>query len=201
MRPQRSTAVADRGCGSRGRQRPPGGRPRQATPWAWVAPTTSRIVRQVCRAGAVVAPLPRVARMTSIYTYIAYAAWALILIVWIPGYFSSRRAVRIDRPLLQMATTSLIALAFLLLFQRRSTGLLGSRLSEAPAAVALFADVVCVGATLFAIWARLTLGRNWSGAMASLGENHELVQSGPYRYVRHPIYTGFLLAMLATAVT
>jgi len=139
--------------------------------------------------------------MTSIYTYIAYAAWALILIVWIPGYFSSRRAVRIDRPLLQAATTSLIALAFLLLFQRRSTGLLGMRLSAAPAAVALVADLVCVGACLFAIWARLTLGRNWSGAMASLGEDHELVQSGPYRYVRHPIYTGFLLAMLATAVT
>jgi protein-S-isoprenylcysteine O-methyltransferase Ste14 len=139
--------------------------------------------------------------MTSIYTYIAYAAWVLILIVWIPGYFSSRKAARIDRPLLQAATTSLIALAFLLLFQRRSTGLLGVRLSAAPAAVALLADIVCVAACLFAIWARLTLGRNWSGAMASLGEDHELVQAGPYRYVRHPIYTGFLLAMLGTAIT
>src|SRR5262245_58501705 len=139
--------------------------------------------------------------MTSMHTHIAYAAWALILIVWIPGFFISRRAVRIDRPLLQVATTSLIALAFLLLFQRRSTGLLASRLGEAPVAVALFADLVCIAACLFAIWARLSLGRNWSGAMAALGEDHELVQSGPYRYVRHPIYAGFLLAMLATAVT
>ncbi len=139
--------------------------------------------------------------MTSIYTYIAYAAWVLVLIVWIPGYFSSRRALRIDRPLLQVATTALIALAFGLLFWRKTAGLLGTRISDAPAAVALLADVVCCAAVLFAIWARLTLGRNWSGALASVGEGHELVRSGPYHYVRHPIYTGFLLAMLATAVT
>ncbi len=49
----------------------------------------------------------------------------------------------------------------------------------------------------FAIWARMHLGRNWSPAPA-LKENHELVTSGPYAYVRHPIYTGILAAMLGT---
>ena len=139
--------------------------------------------------------------MTSTYTSIAYAAWVLVLLIWIPGYFTSRKAVRVEKPLLQVATTSLIALAFALLFLRRLPGALGGRISEAPVAVALLADLVCLGGVLFAIWARLTLGRNWSGALASLGHNHELVRSGPYRYVRHPIYAGFLVAMLATAVT
>ncbi|HJZ29769.1 MAG TPA: isoprenylcysteine carboxylmethyltransferase family protein [Hyphomicrobiaceae bacterium] len=139
--------------------------------------------------------------MTSTYTAVAYAAWGLVLLVWIPSYFISRRAVRIDQPLLQVATTALIVLAFALLFQRRAPGPLSQRISEAPAPLALVADIVCVGALLFAIWARVSLGRNWSGALASVGENHELVRSGPYRYVRHPIYAGFLLAIIATAIT
>jgi protein-S-isoprenylcysteine O-methyltransferase Ste14 len=139
--------------------------------------------------------------MTSPYTLVAYAGWALILLVWIPSYFNSRRAVRHTKPLQQVVATSLIALAFFLLFQRRTSPLLGMQLGEAPAPVALLAAVACLAGVGFAIWARLTLGRNWSGALASVGENHELVVEGPYRYVRHPIYAGFLVAMLATAIT
>jgi protein-S-isoprenylcysteine O-methyltransferase Ste14 len=45
----------------------------------------------------------------------------------------------------------------------------------------------------FAIWARLHLGRNWS-ARPTMKVGHELVTSGPYRIVRHPIYTGLLMA-------
>jgi protein-S-isoprenylcysteine O-methyltransferase Ste14 len=139
--------------------------------------------------------------MTSTYTVIAYAAWGLILLVWIPSYFMTRKAVRRGQPLLQVLATSLIALAFFLLFQRRWGGPLGLRLTEVPAPVALIANLVCFAAAGFAIWSRLTLGRNWSGALASVGENHELVVRGPYRFVRHPIYAGFLAAMLATAIT
>jgi protein-S-isoprenylcysteine O-methyltransferase Ste14 len=50
---------------------------------------------------------------------------------------------------------------------------------------------------LLAVWARRLLGRNWSGRI-TLKVEHELVRSGPYRVVRHPIYTG-LLAMYAGA--
>jgi protein-S-isoprenylcysteine O-methyltransferase Ste14 len=51
----------------------------------------------------------------------------------------------------------------------------------------------------FAIWARVHLGRNWGMPMTSKAEP-ELVTSGPYRLVRHPIYTGILAAMLGTAL-
>ena len=50
-----------------------------------------------------------------------------------------------------------------------------------------------------AVWARTHLGRNWSGTV-TVKEDHELVRSGPYAIVRHPIYTGLLLAMLGTAI-
>jgi protein-S-isoprenylcysteine O-methyltransferase Ste14 len=62
----------------------------------------------------------------------------------------------------------------------------------------------CLGTLLvaaglgFTIWARLILGRNWSGVV-TLKEEHALIRSGPYRVVRHPIYTGLLLALAGTA--
>jgi len=52
----------------------------------------------------------------------------------------------------------------------------------------------------FAIWARVNLGRNWSSRPA-VKEHHEFVMTGPYAYVRHPIYSGIMLAALGTAFT
>jgi protein-S-isoprenylcysteine O-methyltransferase Ste14 len=51
-----------------------------------------------------------------------------------------------------------------------------------------------------AIWARRHLGRNWSGAVR-IGVDHELVRTGPYRLVRHPIYTAMLGMFLGTAIS
>jgi len=50
------------------------------------------------------------------------------------------------------------------------------------------------------IWARKILGDNWN-AQPSVKENHALIQAGPYKIVRHPIYTGILIAVLGTAIT
>jgi protein-S-isoprenylcysteine O-methyltransferase Ste14 len=54
------------------------------------------------------------------------------------------------------------------------------------------------GSILLAVWARRHLGRNWSGAIATKA-GHQLVRTGPYRSVRHPIYTGMLGMFLGTA--
>ncbi|HXX13827.1 MAG TPA: isoprenylcysteine carboxylmethyltransferase family protein [Candidatus Eremiobacteraceae bacterium] len=52
---------------------------------------------------------------------------------------------------------------------------------------------------LFSVWARVHLGKNWSQAV-TLKQDHELITTGPYALVRHPIYTGLLLAVLGTAI-
>ena len=52
---------------------------------------------------------------------------------------------------------------------------------------------------LFALWARAYLGRNWSGAV-TVKVDHQLICSGPYRWVRHPIYSGIILAFIGTAI-
>jgi protein-S-isoprenylcysteine O-methyltransferase Ste14 len=49
------------------------------------------------------------------------------------------------------------------------------------------------------IWARVSLGTNWSG-MVTLKNNHELIRNGPYRRIRHPIYTGILVGVIGTAL-
>lgn len=58
--------------------------------------------------------------------------------------------------------------------------------------------VTCIG-ILYAIWARLTLGSNWSGR-PMVKQGHELIMRGPYALTRHPIYTGLLLAAVGTAI-
>jgi protein-S-isoprenylcysteine O-methyltransferase Ste14 len=55
--------------------------------------------------------------------------------------------------------------------------------------------VLAWAGVLFAIWARVILGRNWS-ATVTLKQSHDLIQSGPYRWVRHPIYSGMLLSFI-----
>ncbi|WP_210236358.1 MULTISPECIES: isoprenylcysteine carboxylmethyltransferase family protein [unclassified Mesorhizobium] len=59
--------------------------------------------------------------------------------------------------------------------------------------------LMTVAGMLFLVWARQSLGRNWSQTV-SAKQGHELVTSGPYRYVRHPMYTGGLLAGIGSAV-
>ncbi|HTB98677.1 MAG TPA: isoprenylcysteine carboxylmethyltransferase family protein [Terracidiphilus sp.] len=58
---------------------------------------------------------------------------------------------------------------------------------------------ITIGGLSFAVWARVHLGRNWSQAVM-IKQDHELITTGPYRFVRHPIYTGILTGFLGVAV-
>jgi protein-S-isoprenylcysteine O-methyltransferase Ste14 len=58
---------------------------------------------------------------------------------------------------------------------------------------------VTVSGLLFAVWAREHLGRNWS-SQVSIKQDHELITTGPYAVVRHPIYTGILVGFLGLAI-
>jgi protein-S-isoprenylcysteine O-methyltransferase Ste14 len=65
--------------------------------------------------------------------------------------------------------------------------------------IATIGFIVFIIGLLTAVWARLCLGKNW-GMPMSQKQSPELVTSGPYNYIRHPIYTGILLGMFGTAV-
>jgi protein-S-isoprenylcysteine O-methyltransferase Ste14 len=61
------------------------------------------------------------------------------------------------------------------------------------------ADAVSFLGLIVAIWARTVLGGNWSPGVA-FKERHELIERGPYRYVRHPLYSGILLLAVGLAI-
>jgi protein-S-isoprenylcysteine O-methyltransferase Ste14 len=74
----------------------------------------------------------------------------------------------------------------------------GSLAVHSVALEAIGAAVFACGIAI-AIWARVHLGRNWGMPMTEKAEP-ELVTSGPYRFVRHPIYSGLLVGVLGTAI-
>jgi protein-S-isoprenylcysteine O-methyltransferase len=139
--------------------------------------------------------------VSSIYTAIAYGSWLVLGLVWLPGYFTSKRTVGRPERGKQVVALVFICAGFGLVFNHSSLGsFFGMRVTGQtglPGQIGLALDLLGV---LFAIWARFTLGRNWSNVIA-LKEKHELVQAGPYSVVRHPIYAGMSLAVLGTAMT
>jgi len=93
-----------------------------------------------------------------------------------------------------------LVLGLTLLFNSRAHySWLGTRFAPDTTALALSGVVLTVAGVAFAMWSRFVLGENWSSAV-SIRKNHELIRIGPYRTVRHPIYTGMLMGLLGTAL-
>ena len=88
---------------------------------------------------------------------------------------------------------------FLLFRGHRLPHLLNLEVIPHTDAILAAAAILCVCGLGFCVWARVVLGRNWSGTV-TLKEDHELIVRGPYRLVRHPIYTGILAMLIATAI-
>jgi protein-S-isoprenylcysteine O-methyltransferase Ste14 len=93
-----------------------------------------------------------------------------------------------------------LLLAFWLLSTKRAPGaFLNERLFPwAPWEFWVAASLTVAG-ILFTVWARVHLGGNWSG-IVTIKHGHELIANGPYAIVRHPIYTGLLVAFIGSAM-
>ncbi len=78
------------------------------------------------------------------------------------------------------------------------SALSGRFLARTPAAFWIGAALTVLGLSL-SVWARRHIGGNWSGTV-TVKRDHELIVTGPYARVRHPIYSGLLLALLGTAI-
>jgi protein-S-isoprenylcysteine O-methyltransferase Ste14 len=92
-----------------------------------------------------------------------------------------------------------LVVAFGLLVSPSMPGWLGAQwIEQRWSLLAVGAGLVAAG-LLLSVWARALLGGNWSGTV-TVKQGHEIVRSGPYRWIRHPIYTGLLLAFCGSAL-
>src|SRR5215475_10317515 len=125
-------------------------------------------------------------------------------IAWALYWWASSRDVKTTKREESMASRAahVIPLGFavwMIAAHRLPGNFLGERFVPlAPLTMMLGVALVAAGLA-FSVWARIRLGRNWS-ATVTLKQDHELVRSGPYRLVRHPIYTGILVAFAGSAL-
>jgi protein-S-isoprenylcysteine O-methyltransferase Ste14 len=120
------------------------------------------------------------------------AIWIVFWIYWLISAVSAKKgsgAVRSRVPRLIIVVILVVLLRVLKL---------GS-VSVNSVALEVVGSILFLAGLGLAVWARVYLGRNWGMPMTQKDEP-ELVTSGPYRYVRHPIYSGILLAMLGSAL-
>ena len=125
--------------------------------------------------------------------------WLAWVISWVAASFWSGRTKSHVRTLNSWVYCLPILIGAILL-SPWGTGALGEKTLYDPGDVGtyLLAAVLLVGIS-FTWWARIHLGRFWSNAITHK-EGHNIIDSGPYGLVRHPIYTGLILGILATGI-
>jgi protein-S-isoprenylcysteine O-methyltransferase Ste14 len=126
--------------------------------------------------------------------------WTVFWVLWIlPAVFGKRTIRRQSRGSRILQLILLLAAYVLIVDSGRDWGFLNLRVVRAGTTATTAGYALLFAGMLFAGWARLFLGGNWSSNV-TLKQDHTLVRSGPYRIVRHPIYTGLLMALLGTAI-
>lgn len=131
---------------------------------------------------------------------IAALLWSAIFILWAILRFTTKSTVGSRSDARAGISVIFVWLAWLILFNRNlRPGVLGERFMRVMPAINYIGLALTIIGLGFAVWARFTIGRNW-GAMITVQQDHKLIQRGPYAIVRHPIYSGFMLATLGTAI-
>jgi protein-S-isoprenylcysteine O-methyltransferase Ste14 len=125
------------------------------------------------------------------------AAWALYSIYWEAAAKNAAPIASSESRGSRRLHVFLVNAALLLIFAP-VPGLRQRYLPTSPLVIAGGLAIQAAGLIL-AVWARQHLGRNWSGEIA-IKVDHKLVRSGPYRVVRHPIYTALLGMYAGSAV-
>jgi protein-S-isoprenylcysteine O-methyltransferase Ste14 len=139
--------------------------------------------------------------MMASFSFWQMLPWYVMGVYWVVSAAQVKTAKAVEPVAARLYTRVLMIAAFALLFSKSAHwGGLNERFLVRDPRLEYAGLVLTYAGIAFACWARWRLAGNWS-AEVSLKSDHELIRSGPYGYVRHPIYSGMLLAVIGTALT
>lgn len=131
---------------------------------------------------------------------IAEYLWGVFFLLWILAALRTKKTQHRENVASRLSYAVITALGFALMFWVNvGVGALDVRWLPQFEAAEIAGIVIIIAGLAFAVWARLHLKSNWS-SVVTVKQDHQLIRSGPYRWVRHPIYSGMILAMAGTAV-
>lgn len=130
---------------------------------------------------------------------IIVCCWLIFLFYWLVSALAAKATLEKKSLLSSLSYRIPAVLGGLLLWGRRQPHPLNEVLLPRTELTQTAGVIVCIAGLLLAIWARRTLGGNWSSTV-TFKQGHELVKTGPYRLVRHPIYSALLLMCLGSAI-
>lgn len=133
-----------------------------------------------------------------IFGSIIVTCWLVFSVYWLLAARSAKPDTRHHNKYVRWAIRAFIAVVIIVRLQFGGPMQFFAARPENPI-LAAAGVALCVLGIALAIWARTYLGHNW-GMPMTVKENPELVTTGPYAYVRHPIYTGLLLAMFGSVL-
>lgn len=127
--------------------------------------------------------------------------WILFLAFWIVSSFMAKRIVKGEgrAGVLRRVLTGIVAYFFFFRADDPRLGPLSLRFVPEKLWIVWIGAAATTLGILFAIWARVHIGKYWSATVA-LKSEHQLIRSGPYARIRHPIYTGIILAIAETGL-
>ena len=133
--------------------------------------------------------------------FIEKMLWILLGVYWLVAAFTVKRDVKKETGWERGLYILFWLPAFLLLFTNDFPfGFLYKMVLAVSPVYRIAGLALTIAGLLFSAWARMYLGRNWSGRI-TIKQDHELMVKGPYAITRNPIYTGLLFAFLGTALS
>jgi len=135
--------------------------------------------------------------MERIALYVTAACWGAFYAYWLASAFATKKTAARESFIGSLSYRLPVALAaIVLVYAARMPRPMSAVVFPHTTPICALVIVFSTTGVFTCLWARITLGRNWSSVVV-LKVDHELIQAGPYRFVRHPIYSGIILMFAA----